>query len=53
MGRSVSTTTYLLTDKKVESGKIIYVVPVGIGEVTLTADVEEQLVEDVLLGKIS
>ncbi len=43
---------YLLTDKKVESGKITYVLPVKIGEVIMSADVEEVLVEDVLAGKI-
>ena len=42
---------YLLADKKVESGKVVYVIPVKIGEVILTADVEEKLVDEVLSGK--
>lgn len=43
---------YLLRDKKVEAGSIIYIVPLQIGEVAITAELDEKLVEEVLLGKI-
>ena len=43
---------YLLSDKKVEAGRVIYVVPQKIGEVKITADIEEKFVDKVLRGKI-
>ncbi len=43
---------YLLSDKKVEAGRVMYVVPRKIGEVIITADIKEELVDRVLRGKI-
>lgn len=39
---------YLLTDKKMEAGKIFYILPKSIGQVAITADVAESLVDTVL-----
>jgi 3-dehydroquinate synthase len=39
---------YLLRDKKIVSGRVAYVLPVRIGEVIITDEIEESLVEGVL-----
>ncbi|EKD35647.1 MAG: 3-dehydroquinate synthase [uncultured bacterium] len=42
---------YLLADKKVVGGKVHYVLPTGIGSTYITADVSEDLVDQVLAGE--
>ncbi len=42
---------YLLTDKKIVAGKISYILPKTIGEVVITDDVNDALIDSVLAGK--
>lgn len=39
---------YLTIDKKIVSGKISYVLPIKIGDVVITSDVEQAMVEEVI-----
>jgi 3-dehydroquinate synthase len=42
---------YLLTDKKIVSGKVSYILPKSIGQVVITDEVADSLVDNVLAGK--
>ncbi len=42
---------YLLTDKKIVAGKISYILPKTIGEVVITDDVNDALIDSVLAGE--
>jgi 3-dehydroquinate synthase len=41
---------YLSTDKKIVAGKISYVLPTKVGEVVITSDVDDSIIEEIITG---